>query len=272
MTFLVIVGDAFARPLVEAFDRLDPAPDVAPLTVVLSGGAVLSPSVKERVGRAVPGNVVDRRLRRVGDRRPGPERVGRRRADRVGAPLPRERRDDRARRRLRRSRPGWSAGSPGAGTCPGVLPRPGEDGGDVPGDRRRALVGARRPRPHRGRRHHHRARPRVGVDQHRRREGLPGGGRVGTQVERRGLRRRRRRCARRALGRAGHRGRAAAAGRRSHARLPRRAHPRPSWRRTRCRGAWCWSTRSCGRRRASPTTGGHGPPPSPPRSRRSLQV
>ena len=46
-TFLVIVGDAFARPLVEAFDRLDPAPDVTPLTVVLSGGAVLSPSVKE---------------------------------------------------------------------------------------------------------------------------------------------------------------------------------------------------------------------------------
>ena len=46
-TFLVIVGDAFARPLVEAFDRLDPAPDVTPLTVVLSGGAVLSPSVKK---------------------------------------------------------------------------------------------------------------------------------------------------------------------------------------------------------------------------------
>jgi acyl-CoA synthetase (AMP-forming)/AMP-acid ligase II len=47
VTFLVIVGDAFARPLVEAFDRLDPTPDVTPLTVVLSGGAVLSPSVKE---------------------------------------------------------------------------------------------------------------------------------------------------------------------------------------------------------------------------------
>jgi len=46
VTFLVIVGDAFARPLVEAFDRLEPPADVTPLTVVLSGGAVLSPSVK----------------------------------------------------------------------------------------------------------------------------------------------------------------------------------------------------------------------------------
>ena len=42
----MIVGDAFARPLVDAFDRLDPPADVTPLTVVLSGGAVLSPSVK----------------------------------------------------------------------------------------------------------------------------------------------------------------------------------------------------------------------------------
>src|SRR4029077_18823935 len=46
-TFLVLGGDAFPRPLVEAFERLDPAPDVTPLTVVLSGGAVLSPSVKK---------------------------------------------------------------------------------------------------------------------------------------------------------------------------------------------------------------------------------
>jgi acyl-CoA synthetase (AMP-forming)/AMP-acid ligase II len=46
VTFLVIVGDAFARPLVEALDHLEPAPDLTALTVVLSGGAVLSPSVK----------------------------------------------------------------------------------------------------------------------------------------------------------------------------------------------------------------------------------
>jgi acyl-CoA synthetase (AMP-forming)/AMP-acid ligase II len=46
VSFLVIVGDAFARPLIEAFDRLDPPADASALTVVLSGGAVLSPSVK----------------------------------------------------------------------------------------------------------------------------------------------------------------------------------------------------------------------------------
>ena len=57
-TFLVIVGDAFARPLVEAFDRLDPAPDVTPLTVVLSGGAVLSPSVKEAWVERFPATLV----------------------------------------------------------------------------------------------------------------------------------------------------------------------------------------------------------------------
>jgi fatty-acyl-CoA synthase len=46
VSFLVIVGDAFARPLVEALDRRDPPPDLSALTVVLSGGAVLSPTVK----------------------------------------------------------------------------------------------------------------------------------------------------------------------------------------------------------------------------------
>ena len=39
VTFLVIVGDAFARPLVEALEQLDPALDLSSLTVVLSGGA-----------------------------------------------------------------------------------------------------------------------------------------------------------------------------------------------------------------------------------------
>ena len=55
VSFLVIVGDAFARPLVEALDHLDPAPDVSALTVVLSGGAVLSPSVKTAWVEHLPG-------------------------------------------------------------------------------------------------------------------------------------------------------------------------------------------------------------------------
>jgi fatty-acyl-CoA synthase len=55
VAFLVIVGDAFARPLVDAFDRLDPSLDVSSLTVVLSGGAILSPTVKEAWAARLPG-------------------------------------------------------------------------------------------------------------------------------------------------------------------------------------------------------------------------
>ncbi len=55
VSFLVIVGDAFGRPLIEALDELDPAPDVSALTVVLSGGAILSPSVKSAWVDRLPG-------------------------------------------------------------------------------------------------------------------------------------------------------------------------------------------------------------------------
>src|SRR5258706_12065814 len=55
VAFLVIVGDAFARPLIEAYDQLDPSVDVSPLIVVLSGGAILSPTVRERWNERLPG-------------------------------------------------------------------------------------------------------------------------------------------------------------------------------------------------------------------------
>jgi 3-oxocholest-4-en-26-oate---CoA ligase len=58
VTFLVIVGDAFARPLVEAYEQLDPPVDVTSLTVVLSGGAVLSPSVKATWVDRLPGTLL----------------------------------------------------------------------------------------------------------------------------------------------------------------------------------------------------------------------
>jgi acyl-CoA synthetase (AMP-forming)/AMP-acid ligase II len=58
IAFLVIVGDAFARPLVEAFDQLDPSVDVSSLTVVLSGGAILSPAVKETWAARLPATVL----------------------------------------------------------------------------------------------------------------------------------------------------------------------------------------------------------------------
>jgi acyl-CoA synthetase (AMP-forming)/AMP-acid ligase II len=58
VNFLVIVGDAFARPLVEALDDLDPSVDVSCCTVMLSGGAILSPSVKTRLAEKFPASLI----------------------------------------------------------------------------------------------------------------------------------------------------------------------------------------------------------------------
>jgi acyl-CoA synthetase (AMP-forming)/AMP-acid ligase II len=58
VTFLVIVGDAFARPLVEGLDALDARLDLSSLTVVLSGGAILSPAVKERWVEKLPETIL----------------------------------------------------------------------------------------------------------------------------------------------------------------------------------------------------------------------
>jgi fatty-acyl-CoA synthase len=55
VAFLAIVGDAFARPLVEAYDDLDPSIDVSSLIVVLSGGAILSPAVRAAWTDRLPG-------------------------------------------------------------------------------------------------------------------------------------------------------------------------------------------------------------------------
>jgi acyl-CoA synthetase (AMP-forming)/AMP-acid ligase II len=58
VTFLVIVGDAFARPLVDALDEAVEPPDLSSLTVILSGGAILSPAVKDALLAHLPGSVV----------------------------------------------------------------------------------------------------------------------------------------------------------------------------------------------------------------------
>ena len=56
---LVIVGDAFARPLVEALDQPDLAGvDLSQCSVILSGGAILSPAVKTALAEQLPGSVV----------------------------------------------------------------------------------------------------------------------------------------------------------------------------------------------------------------------
>ena len=59
VSFLVIVGDAFARPLVDAIDDGGPdARDLSALTAILSGGAILSPSVKAALNRVLPTTIV----------------------------------------------------------------------------------------------------------------------------------------------------------------------------------------------------------------------
>ncbi len=58
VTFLAIVGDAFARPLVEALDELPAGVDVTCCTAVLSGGAVLSSAIKRRWVERMPGLIV----------------------------------------------------------------------------------------------------------------------------------------------------------------------------------------------------------------------
>jgi acyl-CoA synthetase (AMP-forming)/AMP-acid ligase II len=64
VNFLVIVGDAFARPLVDALDTSDVldaptrADDLGGLAVILSGGAILSPAVKTALAERLPGCLV----------------------------------------------------------------------------------------------------------------------------------------------------------------------------------------------------------------------
>ena len=59
VTLLGIVGDAFARPLVDALDAAGPDRwDLSALTVVLSGGAILSPTLKEALARLLPATLI----------------------------------------------------------------------------------------------------------------------------------------------------------------------------------------------------------------------
>jgi acyl-CoA synthetase (AMP-forming)/AMP-acid ligase II len=58
VTLLVIVGDAFARPLADALDAEPDRWDLSHLLVVISGGAVLSPSARNGLLAHLPGAVV----------------------------------------------------------------------------------------------------------------------------------------------------------------------------------------------------------------------
>jgi acyl-CoA synthetase (AMP-forming)/AMP-acid ligase II len=59
VAFLVIVGDAFARPLVDALEADGGLiKRLGSLSVLLSGGAILSPAVKQALGRLLPSTLV----------------------------------------------------------------------------------------------------------------------------------------------------------------------------------------------------------------------
>jgi 3-oxocholest-4-en-26-oate---CoA ligase len=56
---LVIVGDAMARPLCDALAAADPGTyDTSSLIVIGSGGAILSPTMKEEIGRLLPTTMI----------------------------------------------------------------------------------------------------------------------------------------------------------------------------------------------------------------------
>ena len=177
----------------------------------------------QRLGQgALDGGLPEHRLHRLGrrlrDRLPGhgpagqgPHQHGRPGGRARPAQRGHRRRQPRARpghqrRRDRPSRP-WRVGADR------LLQGPGEVGEDVPRDRRRALLRARRLRPDRGRRQGHAARPRLQLHQHRRGEGLPRRGGDGDQGPPRRVRRPRGRRARREVRPVRHRGDPAARGR-----------------------------------------------------------
>ena len=77
LEFMLIVGDAFARPLLDELDRA--RYDLSSLNVVLSGGAALSVGLKRELLAAPADGHDRRRARLVGGRRPAQPRVDRRR-------------------------------------------------------------------------------------------------------------------------------------------------------------------------------------------------
>ena len=119
--FMVIVGDAFAAPLLDALDdRRGPRARRLVLHVRALGRRDPLAVAEARARRAPARRARHRRLRRVGDRRAGP--VGRRRRAATIPTAPRFRVGDDTHGARRRPaagrRPASSAGSPGAATIP----------------------------------------------------------------------------------------------------------------------------------------------------------
>ena len=154
------------------------------LVVVLSGGATLSPAVRQQLLRHLPGTVLvdGYGTSETGGQGsmpvwPGQADGGLPRFQSTATPRCSTMPVDRPCRAA-----GSSAGWPVGAACPlGYLGDPSGQRGHVPGDRRRALGGPGRPGPDRGRWLGHVARSGRELDQLGRREGLPRGGRGGAQ-------------------------------------------------------------------------------------------
>jgi 3-oxocholest-4-en-26-oate---CoA ligase len=57
-TSVMVVGDAMARPLAEALDRLPPDLDISSVTGIGSGGSILSPAIKDHLRSKLSGVIV----------------------------------------------------------------------------------------------------------------------------------------------------------------------------------------------------------------------
>ena len=225
---MAIVGDAFAKPMLRALDEaaVGGKPyDISSLGLIISSGVMWSAEVKAQL--VAHGNMFLPRLARLerGRRHGELDERARLGADDGALRDRREhkgvhRRRARGRARIRRDR-----GARRRRLHPGrLLQGRGEERVDLPHVRGPALVGAGRLRDRRRRRDDHPARPRFGVHQLGRREGVPRGGRGSGEAPPRGRRRARRRCARRPVRRGGDRGGRVA---------PGRGRPTPATRRRR---------------------------------------
>jgi acyl-CoA synthetase (AMP-forming)/AMP-acid ligase II len=207
---LTLVGDAFARPILDHLKTN--TYDLSGVFVIGSGGAILSPHFKQALLEHVPHAMV---VDGFGASETGAQGSHATKAgdtaetgkfamtttvvlknDLSGRLEPGSDRD----RLAREARPRAAR----------LLQGRREDREDVPRDRRHALRGARRPRADPRRRHADRSRTRLGLHQLRRREDLSRGGRAGAAQARGRRRRHRRRHTERAIRRTGDRGRAAA--------------------------------------------------------------
>ena len=170
-------------------------------SAIISSGVMWSEETKQGLLRHKPDHDAGRRLR-------SSEALGmgaRSRADRAAGPTAKftlgpRRPGARPRRQRRRAGIGRDGVLASAAATRRLLQGPGQVGGDVQDDRRRAVVDPRRLRHGRGRRHDPACSGRGSVcHQHRRREGLPRRGRGGPQDLPRGARRRGGRHPRRAV-------------------------------------------------------------------------